>query len=111
MLVPSHSSRYSSLFSKAAASVLAVAERQSLETLGREEKTALRTLNQLKAKFEEMETRRNKLNEDATSQGERKNGVWSTCTSCAFVPFSDPVLARGEALILTGGLDTRQARV
>lgn len=58
---------------KAAASVLAVAERQSLETLGREEKTALRTLNQLKAKFEEMETRRNKLNEDATSQGERKN--------------------------------------
>lgn len=58
---------------KASASVLAVPERQSLDTLGREEKTALRTLNQLKAKFEEMETRRNKLNEDATSQGERKN--------------------------------------
>lgn len=81
------------MLSKASASVLAVPERQSLDTLGREEKTALRTLNQLKAKFEEMETRRNKLNEDATSQGERKNEVWSTCSSCAFVPFSDSVLA------------------
>ncbi|KAL4072467.1 RecF/RecN/SMC [Scleroderma yunnanense] len=64
-------SEYRSL--KASASVFAVAERQSLETLSREEKTALRTLDQLRTKSEEMDTKRNKLNEDATIQGERKN--------------------------------------
>lgn len=62
-------------FSKASASVLAVAERQSLETLGREEKTTLRTLSQLKAKAEEMESRRSKLTEDSTSQEEKKSEV------------------------------------
>ena len=50
-------------------------ERQSLETLGREEKTTSRTLGQLKAQIEEMETKKNKLAEDANSQGERKTEV------------------------------------
>ena len=65
-----------------------MAERQSLDTLGREEKTALRTLSQLKAKFEEMEAKRNKLTEDSTSQGEKKDEVWSICIPCVFVLFS-----------------------
>lgn len=60
---------------KAQASILAVAERQSLETLGREEKTASRTLGQLKTRIEEMETKRNKLTEDANAQGEKKKEV------------------------------------
>lgn len=58
---------------KAAASMLAVEERQSLETLAREEKTSLRTLDQLKSKVEELNTRRNKLSDDATSQGGKKD--------------------------------------
>ncbi|KAF9233408.1 hypothetical protein BU15DRAFT_90371 [Melanogaster broomeanus] len=60
---------------KATASVLAVSERQSLETLGREEKTAERTLSQLKAKMEEMDNKKNQLTEDATTQGEKKDEV------------------------------------
>lgn len=60
---------------KAQASILAVSERQSLETLGREEKTALRTLGQLKGQIEEMETKRNKLTEDTNAQGEKKTEV------------------------------------
>lgn len=60
---------------KARASILAVSERQSLETLGREEKTASRTLGQLKAQIEEMETKKNKLTEDANVQGEKKDEV------------------------------------
>ncbi|KAF8137566.1 RecF/RecN/SMC, partial [Boletus edulis] len=47
---------------KAQASVLAVTERQSLETLGREEKTA----------SQDMSTKKNKLTEDANVQGEKK---------------------------------------
>jgi structural maintenance of chromosome 1 len=60
---------------KAQASILAVAERQSLETLGREEKTASRTLGQLKTQIEEMETKKNQLTEDANAQGEKKTEV------------------------------------
>jgi structural maintenance of chromosome 1 len=52
-----------------------VTERQSLEALGREEKTTSRTLGQLKTQIEEMETRKNKLAEDANAQGERKTEV------------------------------------
>ncbi|KAH7887101.1 RecF/RecN/SMC [Phlebopus sp. FC_14] len=58
---------------KASASVLAVPERQSLETLSREEKTTLRTVSQLKSKIEEMENRKSKLTEDASSQTDKKN--------------------------------------
>ncbi|KAF8840540.1 RecF/RecN/SMC protein [Paxillus ammoniavirescens] len=58
---------------KAAASVLAVSERQSLEALGREEKTTARTLSQLQGKIEEMQTKKSKLTEDATAQGEKKD--------------------------------------
>lgn len=60
---------------KAQASVLAVSERQSLETLGREEKTASRTLGQLKTQMEEMESKKIKLTEDANTQGEKKTEV------------------------------------
>ncbi|KIJ62116.1 hypothetical protein HYDPIDRAFT_169279 [Hydnomerulius pinastri MD-312] len=66
---------------KASASVLAVSERQSLETLGRDEKTAARTLSQLKAKMEEMEAKKVKLNEDATSQGEKKDELEQKLTT------------------------------
>lgn len=62
-------------FRKASASVLAVSERQSLETLGREEKTAARNLSQGKIKVEEMEARKAKLTEDATTQEEKKDEV------------------------------------
>ncbi|KAI9569904.1 hypothetical protein HD554DRAFT_2088472 [Boletus coccyginus] len=57
---------------KAQASILAVAERQSLEALGREEKTASRTLGRLETQIEEMETKKNKLSEDANGLGEKK---------------------------------------
>ncbi|KAN0084141.1 RecF/RecN/SMC [Tylopilus felleus] len=57
---------------KAQASVLAVTERQSLETLAREEKTTSRTLGQLKIQIEELEIKKNKLTEDASTQGEKK---------------------------------------
>ncbi|KAH7929959.1 RecF/RecN/SMC protein [Leucogyrophana mollusca] len=63
-------SEYRSL--KASANVLAVDERQSLETLTRDEKTAHRTLAQLKGKHEEMIQQKEKLSEDSRSQGERK---------------------------------------
>lgn len=52
-----------------------MSERQSLETLGREEKTASRTLGQLKVQIEEMEAKKNKLTEDANAQGEKKTEV------------------------------------
>nr|VWO96457.1 Structural maintenance of chromosomes protein [Ganoderma boninense] len=50
--------------SKAAASVLAVDERQSLQTLTRDEKTASRTLAQLKDKSEQQTQKREKLAEE-----------------------------------------------
>nr|VWO99827.1 NOT4p [Ganoderma boninense] len=49
---------------KAAASVLAVDERQSLQTLTRDEKTASRTLAQLKDKSEQQTQKREKLAEE-----------------------------------------------
>ncbi|KAN0101326.1 SMCs flexible hinge [Tylopilus felleus] len=56
---------------KAQASILAVTERQSLETLGREEKTTLRTLGQLKTQIKELETKKNNLTENASAQDVR----------------------------------------
>ncbi|KAI0041884.1 cohesin complex subunit psm1 [Auriscalpium vulgare] len=58
---------------KAEASVLAVDERQSLETLKREEKTAARTFTQLSDKQEELEAKRDRLREDVTAQGAKKD--------------------------------------
>ncbi|KAH7906967.1 RecF/RecN/SMC [Hygrophoropsis aurantiaca] len=57
---------------KASASVLAVDERQSLETLTRDEKTAFRTLTQLKAKHDEMSQNKTKLAEELRVQEEKK---------------------------------------
>ncbi|KAG2353280.1 SMCs flexible hinge [Suillus spraguei] len=53
---------------KASASILAVSERQALETLSRDEKTASRTLTQLKAKDEELQRNQEKLRGDEQTQ-------------------------------------------
>ncbi|OSD08222.1 cohesin complex subunit psm1 [Trametes coccinea BRFM310] len=58
---------------KAAASVLAVDERQSLETLSRDEKTAGRTLAQLKDKLDQLTQQRDKLAEEEGSQTQKKS--------------------------------------
>lgn len=60
---------------KAQASVLAVAERQSLETLSRDEKTAARSLAQLKDKIEQLTTKRTKLAEDEDAAKRRRTEV------------------------------------
>jgi structural maintenance of chromosome 1 len=60
---------------KAQGSVLAVEERQTLEKLTREEKTASRTFAQLKDKQEELERRRASLREDGDSYGGKKTDV------------------------------------
>lgn len=60
---------------KAQASILAVDERQSLETLSRDEKTSSRALTQLKEKKEAFDTRRAKLLEEQATQTERRKEV------------------------------------
>ena len=60
-------------FSKAEASVLAVDERQALETLRRDAKAASRTYSQLRDKQEELEQQRDRLREDASTHGTRKD--------------------------------------
>ena len=62
---------------KASASVHAVDERQALETLTREEKTAQRLLAQLEDKHLQLEQRKQTLSEDATIQQDRKTEVIS----------------------------------
>ncbi|KAI0084077.1 condensin complex subunit SMC1 [Irpex rosettiformis] len=57
---------------KAQASVLAVAERQSLETLSRDEKTATRTLAQAKDKQEQLNAKKAKLVEDEENARRRR---------------------------------------
>ncbi|KAH9884117.1 cohesin complex subunit psm1 [Cubamyces lactineus] len=57
---------------KAAASVLAVDERQSLETLKRDEKTTSRTLSQLKDKLEQLTQKRDKLSDEERTQSQKK---------------------------------------
>lgn len=61
--------------SKASASILAVDERQSLETLSRDEKTAGRTLAQLKDKLEQLTQKRDKLSEEDRTQSQKKAEV------------------------------------
>lgn len=58
---------------KASASILAVSERQALETLSRDEKTASRTLTQLKAKDEELQRNQEKLRGDEQTQKASKS--------------------------------------
>jgi structural maintenance of chromosome 1 len=60
---------------KASASVLAISERQALETLSRDEKTAARTLAQLKAKHEDMERNRERLRGEEETQQANKSEV------------------------------------
>lgn len=61
---------------KASASVLAVDERQSLETLTRDAKTASRSLTQLKEKHQDHAQKRDKLAEDVRVHSDRKSEVW-----------------------------------
>ncbi|KAG1728564.1 RecF/RecN/SMC [Suillus lakei] len=58
---------------KASASVLAVSERQALETLSRDEKTASRTLTQVRAKHEELERNQERLRGDEQTQKASKS--------------------------------------
>ena len=83
-------------YSKSQASVLAVAERQSLDTLSRDEKIAARTVAQLQDKIEQLTTRRTKLGEDEETAKRRRTevcGIFGTlvpitnCSSNAF-PYS-----------------------
>ena len=60
---------------KASASILAVDERQSLESLTREEKTANRALAQLREKHQDLDQKKDKLSEDARVHSERKDDV------------------------------------
>jgi structural maintenance of chromosome 1 len=60
---------------KANASVLAVAERQSLETLLRDEKTSGRLLAGLKERSDDLEEKRAKLAEDCRIANDRKTEV------------------------------------
>ena len=64
------------LYSKASASVLAVDERQSLETLSRDEKTTARTLSQLKDKLEQQTQKREKLAEEERTLSQKKSEVY-----------------------------------
>ncbi|KAG1840638.1 hypothetical protein F4604DRAFT_1832337 [Suillus subluteus] len=58
---------------KASASVLAVSERQALETLSRDEKTASRTLTQVRAKDEELQRNQERLRGDEQTQKASKS--------------------------------------
>lgn len=62
-------------FSKASASILAVDERQSLESLTREEKVAGRALAQLREKEQEFEERKANLEEELQSLNTKRQEV------------------------------------
>jgi structural maintenance of chromosome 1 len=64
---------------KAAASVLAVDERQELETVSREYKTVARTLGQLKEKQTGLEENRETRSKDLEVQTGRKKEVRRVC--------------------------------
>lgn len=66
---------------KAEASLLAVDERQALDTLNREEKTASRTFTQLNDKQEEFQRKREKLKEDIDVQGRKKDELEESVAS------------------------------
>lgn len=55
--------------------MLAVDERQSLETLARDEKTAGRALAQLKDKMEQLTQKQEKLSEEQSTHTQKKTGV------------------------------------
>ena len=64
-------------FRKSSSSVLAIDERQSLETLTRDEKTTSRSLGQLKEKQQGLEEKRDTRSEDARVQAAKKIEVLS----------------------------------
>ncbi len=64
------------VYRKAQASILAVPERQSLETLTRDSKTSARALAQLKDKVEQLTARKTKLTEDENIQKQRRKEVF-----------------------------------
>lgn len=63
---------YVALYRKNEAAILAVPERQSLETLKRDFKTSIRALEQLKDRVEQLNTKKTKLGEDETAQRARR---------------------------------------
>ena len=70
---------------KASASVLAIDERQNLETLTRDEKTAGRGLSQLKEKFSELDGKKGKLEEEVGIWGDKRTEVcfaYLMCPAC-----------------------------
>ena len=78
-------------FRKASASVLAVDERQSLETLTRDEKTSGRTLAQLKDKLEQLTQKRDKLAEDEQTHTAKKQEVRTCDTALQGVLVLNPI--------------------
>ena len=60
---------------KAQASILAVAERQSLEALARDEKTAARGLATQKDKLEQLNVQKSKLSEDEETAKRRRTDL------------------------------------
>jgi structural maintenance of chromosome 1 len=61
---------------RARANILAVEERQSLETLNRDLKTCSRTLTQAKEKSGAFEEKRDNLSRDEAEASEKKDEVW-----------------------------------
>lgn len=55
--------------------MLAVDERQALETLTRDEKTANRALTQVREKHDTLRQRKEKLTEDGRAENERRSEV------------------------------------
>ncbi len=60
-------------------------ERQSLETLARDEKTAGRTLAQLKDKLEQFTQKREKLEEERRTQEQKKSDVRILLSAVVYV--------------------------
>ena len=65
---------------KAQAAVLAVEERQSYETLKRDERTSARTLAQLKEKLETQQEKAQRLRSDRDTQTEKRQEVCRAAT-------------------------------
>lgn len=63
---------HDALYRKNEAAILAVPERQSLETLKRDFKTSIRALEQLKDRVEQLNTKKTKLGEDEATQKARR---------------------------------------
>lgn len=94
--------------SKASASILAVDERQSLETLSRDEKTAGRTLAQPKDKLEQLTQKRVKSSEEDRTQSQKKAEVNITQTWVGDMT-AKITTARREGVRVDGRTQAREA--